>query len=127
MSDYFACGRCRTPVRISLWAQRRSQTQHAAERCQRCGATHSLYRGSAECISDEVWSLNETRFARTPMSYSAWHIYRTRPYRSGYYHCRFSHIDGHITLFWTGTHFAPSSIDQRVINMRKFIGWRGVL
>lgn len=80
-----------------------------------------------DVISQEVYGLDEHVRAREPMSYSAWHIYRTRPYRPGNYHARFSHVPGYVTLYSEAGVFYVSSVDRRRVDMKNFMGWRGRL
>lgn len=117
----FACKRCNSTVRITLYAQLRKD-QATPIRCHRCGAVHSHLRGDIEVISPRMLPVD----AKTNCSYSPWEPHHTRPIEPGNYHCRFTDISIVLTLWWNGRYFQVSRDDARALKMSTFQAWRGV-
>lgn len=116
----FECERCDQPVIVSTYARQRMETPQA-ERCRKCGAVHSILRGSASIISPVMAPIDAAGRV------SPWMLPWTRPVARGWYECRFTDVEPRVLrLWWNGLYFVSMDTwSGKRIRMQTFLSWRG--
>lgn len=122
MKQHYECARCGARNEFSLYVRARMMVEATVDRCNHCGAAHAVLRGDTEVISRPMQPID---FPHGVVS--AWILWKYRPVQIGKYECRFNDTEPNmIVLWWNGHFFQVSANDNRNVDMRTFMGWRGV-